>query len=107
MLSPALAIHMMRGMKCYGSTVIGEKGQVVIPAEVRKKFHIKTGDKFLVLAGHRGVGIMLLKADALAKIVKNMFGDDLQGLLGAELADISGPKIDRTPSKKARGKRGH
>ncbi len=107
MPSPALAIHMMRGMKCYGSTVIGEKGQVVIPAEVRKQFGIKTGDKFLVLAGHRGFGIMLLKADAMAKMVKNMFGDDLQGLLGAELEDASGPKIGRKPSKKARGKRGH
>ena len=98
---------MMRGMKCYGSTVIGEKGQVVIPAEVRKQFRIKTGDKFLVLAGHRGVGIMLLKADALAKLVKNMFGDDLQGLLGAELEEVSGPKTSRGPSKKTGSKRGH
>jgi len=98
---------MMRGMKCYGSTVIGEKGQVVIPAEVRKQFGIKTGDKFLVLAGHRGFGIMLLRADAMAKMVKNMFGDDLQGLLGAELEEIPETKAKRTPSKKSRSKRGH
>jgi AbrB family looped-hinge helix DNA binding protein len=68
-------------MKCYGSTVIGEKGQIVIPAEVRKKFGIKTGDKFLVMTGHRGVGIMLLKADSLAKFVRQVFGDDLSNLL--------------------------
>jgi AbrB family looped-hinge helix DNA binding protein len=107
MPSPALAIHMMRGMKCYGSTVIGEKGQVVIPADVRKQFHIKTGDKFLVLAGHKGLGIMLLKTDALAKMVKNMFGDNLQGLLGAELVKISGPKAGKKTSKKSGSKRGH
>jgi len=92
---------MMRGMKCYGSTVIGEKGQVVIPAEVRKQFGIKTGDKFLVLSGHRGFGIMLLKADAMAKMVKNVFGDDLQGLIGAELEDAPGPK-NKKPSRKAK-----
>ena len=98
---------MMRGMKCYGSTVIGEKGQVVIPAEVRKQFGIKTGDKFLVLSGHRGFGIMLLKADAMAKMVKSVFGDDLRGLLGEELEDLPEPKAGRKPSKKSARKRGH
>jgi AbrB family looped-hinge helix DNA binding protein len=107
MLSPAVAIHMMRGMKCYGSTVIGEKGQLVIPAEVRKQFKIKSGDKFLVLAGHRGFGIMLLRADAMAKMVKNMFGDDLRGLLGAELDDSPDIKARKKPSRKSVSKRGH
>ena len=48
---------MMRGLKCYGSTVISEKGQIVIPAEVRKIFGIKAGDKFLVM-GDKDVVIL-------------------------------------------------
>jgi len=98
-------MNMMRGMKCYGSTVIGEKGQVVIPSELRKKFRIEPGDKFLVLAGERGVGIMLLKVDSLAKFIKKMFGTELQGLLemGAQVALKHGS--GRKASKKSKGKR--
>jgi looped-hinge helix DNA binding domain, AbrB family len=40
-------------MKYYGDTVIGERGQVVIPAELRKKFGIETGDRFLVMGGEQ------------------------------------------------------
>jgi len=38
-------------MKNYNDTVIGKKGQVITPAELRKKFGIETGDRFLVTAG--------------------------------------------------------
>jgi len=36
--------------KFFGSVTVGERGQVVIPAEVRKSFKIKSGDKLIVLA---------------------------------------------------------
>jgi AbrB family looped-hinge helix DNA binding protein len=32
----------------YGSTTIGEKGQVVVPQEVREKMNLTKGDKLLV-----------------------------------------------------------
>lgn len=32
----------------YGSATIGERGQIVIPAEARKSCNIHTGDKLLV-----------------------------------------------------------
>ncbi len=35
--------------KFFGSVTVGERGQVVIPAEVRKSFKIKSGDKLIVL----------------------------------------------------------
>jgi AbrB family looped-hinge helix DNA binding protein len=38
--------------KIFGSVTVGERGQVVIPVEVRKLFKIKTGDKLIVLAKH-------------------------------------------------------
>ena len=38
-------------MKYHDNTVIGEKGQVVTPAELRKEFGIETRDRFLVTAG--------------------------------------------------------
>ena len=36
------------GEQFYGTTTLGEKGQVVIPAEARKVMGIKKGDKLLV-----------------------------------------------------------
>jgi len=35
--------------KFFGSVTVGERGQVVIPADVRKSFKIKSGDKLVVL----------------------------------------------------------
>ncbi|MDD5045104.1 MAG: AbrB/MazE/SpoVT family DNA-binding domain-containing protein [Candidatus Omnitrophica bacterium] len=36
--------------KFIGSTTVGGRGQVVIPAEARKFFNIKSGDKLVVFA---------------------------------------------------------
>ena len=39
-----------RNKKFYGSVTVSERGQIVVPAEARKDFNIKAGDKLLVLA---------------------------------------------------------
>lgn len=46
------------GKKFYGSITVSERGQVVIPADARKDFGIKTGDKLLVFGDlEKGLGI--------------------------------------------------
>lgn len=46
------------GKKFYGSVTVSERGQVVIPADARKDFGIKTGDKLLVFGDlEKGLGI--------------------------------------------------
>jgi AbrB family looped-hinge helix DNA binding protein len=46
------------GKKFYGSVTVSERGQIVIPADARKDFNIKTGDKLLVFGDlERGLGI--------------------------------------------------
>jgi AbrB family looped-hinge helix DNA binding protein len=46
------------GKKFYGSVTVSERGQIVIPADARKDFGIKTGDKLLVFGDlERGLGI--------------------------------------------------
>ncbi len=74
---------MLNGMKYYGDTAIGEKGQVVIPAELRKKFGIETGDRFLVLAGEKmGTwGLILVKAEVLSRVFNELFGGRLDEIL--------------------------
>lgn len=36
--------------KAYGAVTVGERGQVVLPADLRKDFHIKPGGKLMVFA---------------------------------------------------------
>lgn len=58
------------GKKFYGSITVSERGQIVIPAEARKDFNIKTGDKLLVFGDlQMGLGIATLDI-----IQRNMAG---------------------------------
>ena len=34
----------------FGAAVVGERGQVVIPADIRKLFKVKPGDRLIVMA---------------------------------------------------------
>ena len=47
--------------KFYGSTTLGERGQMVIPAEARKDFELIPSSKLLVF-GSPG-GLMIVKAE--------------------------------------------
>lgn len=51
-------------LKICGTTTIGERGQVVIPAEVRQAMGLKTGDKLLVFCKFDQL-ICLIKAENL------------------------------------------
>jgi AbrB family looped-hinge helix DNA binding protein len=55
--------------KFYGSTTVGERGQVVIPAEARRDFEITPATKLLVF-GHQGHGgLMLTKAESISEFI--------------------------------------
>ena len=36
--------------KVFGTVTVGKRGQVAIPAEVRKLYRVKAGDKLIVIA---------------------------------------------------------
>ncbi len=57
------------GRKFYGSVTVGQRGQVVIPAEARKDFAIKPGDKLLVL-GDLAQGIAITTIPLLQRNLK-------------------------------------
>jgi len=48
--------------KIYGAVTVGERGQVVIPAEIRKSFKVHAGDKLIVFAKPGGM-IGLVRAE--------------------------------------------
>lgn len=59
------------GPKVYGAVTVGERGQIVIPAEVRKLYHIKTGDRVIVVAKSQGP-IGLIPTDRLNEFLSHM-----------------------------------
>lgn len=67
----------------YGSVTVGERGQIVIPAEARKRYKIETGDKLLVLAPPHDKGIMLCKIDDIRQFM-TLFLDSLKNVEALE-----------------------
>jgi len=67
-----LFLAMFKDIKFYGSVTVGERGQVSLPIELRKKQGIKTGDKLLVLGRDEkdAAGVFLMKADMLSKMME-------------------------------------
>ncbi len=58
--------------KFYGTTVLGERGQIVIPVEARREANLEPGTKMVVLGGPQGDILMLAKADSIAEMMANM-----------------------------------
>jgi AbrB family looped-hinge helix DNA binding protein len=48
----------------FGTSTVGERGQVVIPAEAREEFNIQPGDKLMVLRHPVHHGVILFKIDS-------------------------------------------
>ncbi|EJP6471564.1 AbrB/MazE/SpoVT family DNA-binding domain-containing protein [Clostridium sp. FAM 1755] len=52
------------GKYIFGTVKVGERGQIVIPKEARKKFNINSGDNLIVL-GDEKKGIAIAKVDIM------------------------------------------
>ena len=77
-------------MKCdmfYGSVTVGERGQIVIPAEARADMEIEPGDKLLVMRHPVHKGLMVVKFDAMRE-----FLDELEESLGKVKEHMQGSK---------------
>lgn len=62
--------------RLYGTVKVGERGQVVIPADARKELNIKPGDMLFVMTGRNRRGITMVKAEAMRELAEKI----MQGL---------------------------
>ena len=60
-----------KGKFIFGTVTVGEKGQIVIPVQARRTFHIEPGDDLMIL-GDIEQGLALVKADFFLEIAKQM-----------------------------------
>jgi AbrB family looped-hinge helix DNA binding protein len=61
--------------KYVGICKVGEKGQIVIPKEIRNMFDIKSGDSIIVLCD-KEKGIALLKADVIENLTDKVLSKE-------------------------------
>ncbi|MGE5298236.1 MAG: AbrB/MazE/SpoVT family DNA-binding domain-containing protein [Acidobacteriaceae bacterium] len=64
----ALSMDHHRQDKIYGTSSIGAKGQIVIPAEARKDLDLKSGEK-LMITGKFGKVLVLFKSEEMGNII--------------------------------------
>lgn len=67
---------MFRKPHFFGSTTVNERGQIVLPSDLRKEFEINAGDKLVVLGNHgkkeHSGQIILLKSEFLTDILQQL-----------------------------------
>lgn len=56
---------------CCGTTHVGERGQVVIPADARKKMNLKSGDKLITFVKN-DKALIMVKAENIEKLAAKM-----------------------------------
>ena len=54
--------------KIYGAVTVGERGQVVIPSQIRQSHKIRAGDKLIVFAKPEGI-IGFIRAEEFSKFI--------------------------------------
>lgn len=79
----------------FGAVTVGERGQVVIPAEARKRFRIEPGDKLLIMGDPGKRSLMLCKMDTLREFM-TVFQE---GLARVE-RDIDAAPLPTDPGRK-------
>ena len=60
--------------RCFGTAVLGPRGQLVIPVEARKELGIDAGNKLLVFGHFDGWGLFLVKVETAEQLLNMMSG---------------------------------
>ncbi len=58
----------------YGTETVGERGQIVIPAEARNEYNITPGEKLLVFANPTHPGLVLVRMSGMSQFVETLRG---------------------------------
>lgn len=55
-----------------GTTIVSDKGQIVIPSDLRKELKIKRGDQLIIIKRKDGRGFSCLPAQSVNKIFNDL-----------------------------------
>jgi len=57
--------------RCFGSTIVGPRGQVVIPVDARRELDIDVGSKLLVFRHFGNRGLIFVKVEAVEELLNH------------------------------------
>ena len=70
----------------YGTVTVGERGQIVVPAQAREDFDINPGDKLLVFSDPHRVGLMIVHVSNVGPIMTLM--EQMVARMRQELGEV-------------------
>lgn len=87
----------------HGVATVGERGQIVIPAEVRKKYGMDKGDKLLIFAHPFKEGIMIFPMGEMENFMREMVAGltQIQEQLKSD-EDVPATAAKRSVNRKSR-----
>jgi AbrB family looped-hinge helix DNA binding protein len=56
----------------YGTATVGDRGQIVIPADARRAYSIETGDKLLIMGHPLKQGLVICKVEVIREFMSHM-----------------------------------
>ena len=77
--------------KCFGTAVLGPRGQLVIPMEARKELGIDAGSKLLVFGHFEEQGLIFIKVEAaeeLLNIVTSKLDEVAKLIRGSKTSNV-------------------
>jgi len=77
--------------KCFGTAVLGPRGQLVVPVEARKELGMDAGSKLLVFGHFEGQGLIFIKVEAaeeLLNIVTSNLDEIAKLIRGSKTSDV-------------------
>lgn len=78
--------------RLYGATTMGERGQIVIPAEARRDLRMSPSSKLLVFGNPKGGGLLIMKVDDVGELVSqvNQIIKSIEGVARTEAGAAKG-----------------
>ncbi|MDD5290601.1 MAG: AbrB/MazE/SpoVT family DNA-binding domain-containing protein [Patescibacteria group bacterium] len=64
-----------RKTKYFGMITVTDKGQIAIPAELRKEYAIEKGDKLIIVRRNDNKGFNLLKSEVIKDFIEKISRD--------------------------------
>lgn len=62
-----------RGLpKILGTSLINEKGQLVIPAEARKRIGLEAGDRVVIMSKENSSALIVIKSEELEALAQDL-----------------------------------
>jgi AbrB family looped-hinge helix DNA binding protein len=68
--------HCMKDAMVYGVATVSEKGQIVIPVQIRKELGLNGGDKLLIVKRKDNAGFTFIDLKMMDKLIERIRADE-------------------------------